>query len=108
MSYSQSMRLASFIGAIFLFVVAISACSSPESALIGKWEEIGYEDNVLEFFKDGTVLWGDMTLNYRILDKDRIRIDSGNLSLTLDYSVTRNSLTISDGIDTSEFRHISK
>ena len=108
MSYSQSMRLASFIGAIILFVVAISACSSPERALIGKWEEIGYEENVIEFFKDGTVLWGEMTLNYRILDKDRIRIDSGYSALTLDFSVSRNRLTISDGEDSSEFRRISK
>jgi hypothetical protein len=107
MLHQRSITTCVLLG-LFVLSILLTACSSPESALIGRWEEIGYEENVLEFFKDGTVLWGDMTLNYRILDKERIRIDSGYLSFTLDYSVTRNSLTISDGEDPSHFRRISK
>ena len=68
--------------AVLMLMFAATACRSPQSSIVGKWEaDDGIE--TWEFFKDGTVSvsggWFPVAGNYKFIDRNHMRIDFGGL-----------------------------
>lgn len=66
---------------VVLTLSLLVSCSS-ESAIVGKWSEIGGTETI-EFFKDGTVSVVDngitMGGSYKFVEKDRIKLELSGL-----------------------------
>src|SRR5258708_27341957 len=90
--------------ASLIFTLAVTACKSTESQLLGKWEQVDQSSNIIEFFKDGTVLFGGATLNYKVLDDSHLRLDSLGIAQTLTFSLSGDNLTLTYLGSTSIFR----
>ena len=81
----SQIRDALFVLACAVLMV-LSSCtpSGLEKGIIGKWVEIDGSEK-MEFFKDGTIIVTESTLNmsgkYSFLEKDRIKVELGGLGM---------------------------
>lgn len=77
-----AMKLWQQVSILFVLVILALgdqyAWASPRQAIIGQWQEVGGTE-VLEFFKDGTVVVTDKGMSlggrYQFLDADRIKLE---------------------------------
>jgi hypothetical protein len=89
---------------VLMGVLHLASCSSTESAIIGKWQEIGGEET-MEFFKDGTITGTALGMSfggkYNFVDKDRIKIELGGIGAIVGPRVVKveisgNELSMTD------------
>jgi tetratricopeptide (TPR) repeat protein len=68
-----------FVLATFLLIPLLSPAlaASPEGTLLGKWR--GKEGKIIEFCRDGTLIVNNQGARYRIIDKERMEIDLGEI-----------------------------
>lgn len=81
--------------AVILAFAVIGCSASPGSLLLGKWEEVkdkkqGKPD-VIEFLKDGTLLLGEQSLKYRVIDETRLELGGSGI---ITYKVSKEELTM--------------
>jgi len=70
--------------------------SDPQKEIIGKWEVISEESTgtIYEFFPDGTLSTGAFASKYSFPDQTHIKIDTGNLSVIMEYTISNNELVL--------------
>jgi len=92
------LRLVSVIVILMLATVLVSGCGT-QNNLLGTWE--GEDGEVLEFFKDGTLIITDKFIsasgNYSIIEKNRVRIELDGLwgiagAQVINYEISGNQL----------------
>ena len=75
----------------------LASCSSkPADAIVGKWKQVDGEE-VLEFFKDGTLTttYDNSVETYRFVDENRMRVEgAGKPTMVLTVSITGDELKI--------------
>ena len=76
---------------------AVASCgSTPAHAIVGKWKQVDGQE-VLEFFKDGTLTttYDNSVETYRFLDENRMRVEgAGKPAMVLTVSITGDELKI--------------
>jgi hypothetical protein len=72
--------------------------SNPQNEIIGKWEVISERSTgtIYEFFPDGTLSTDGMASKYSFPDQAHIKIDNGNLSVVLEYTLSNNELILTN------------
>lgn len=70
--------------------------SDPQKEIIGKWEVVSEESTgtIYEFFPDGTLSTGAFASKYSFPDQTHIKIDTGNLSVIMEYTISNNELVL--------------
>jgi hypothetical protein len=94
---------------VTMLVVSAVACKK-DNPLVGRWEEPGNSSHSLEFFQDGTVIRGEenATGNYKIVDDTHLRFDGWGGSVTFEFKISDDTLTLSDGQSTMQFKRVKK
>lgn len=94
-------------------LILLFACtSSPDNAILGKWENISEKSSAtIEFLKDGTLILGNKetaaTAKYRILDKNRMEwIRSDGDTKLIEFKFVENELLLIAEGDEGHFRKI--
>ena len=96
---------------VMLMVVAV-ACKEDNNPLVGKWENPEDRSQSFEFFQNGTVAIGNegitVTANYEIVDDTHLRFDIQGDLLTLEFKISGDTLTLSDGRMPMHFKRVKK
>jgi hypothetical protein len=89
---------------VFTAIALFVSCSA-KSSIVGKWQEIGGDNETLEFFKDGTVsaVAKRMTLagKYSFVDDDHLKLELGGVGalagpLIMRVSISGGELRLTD------------
>jgi len=60
---------------------------------VGKWHQVDTEDDV-EFFKDGTLVWGIFSGKYSFPESSRMKIEIWGMGGTFRVSLSGDTLTL--------------
>ena len=99
-------RKVRFVLVVILLLSVLTACSSPEKAIIGKWQSA---DGTMEFFEDGIVVLDDSSSpgSYTIVDESHIQLGEGFNALLLEFEIAGDTLTLIDGNERIEFTRVN-
>ena len=85
---------------IALTLSLFASCSS-SSSVVGRWRhESGNEGSDIEFFKDGTGILEQRSIDWKIED-NRIIVTSMGIAMSLNFKLSGDELTISYSADPS-------
>ena len=111
------MKTVSIIAMLLLLGIMVTFVGCGEgSALVGKWEGEGYKvygqeelaKDTIEFFKDGTVIFGSKKLEWKI-SKDQLILSEYSYVQTYNYKISGSTLTLTDdGGDEEIYKKVKK
>jgi len=103
-------KITYFIVVVCAGAFLMSCSKSPQSRIIGKWENVRDKTATWEFFKDGTVLIkkGQRSIvdNYTFLDKKHLKFTYPvtQESSVFPFSLSRNKLILKENVE--EYRRV--
>jgi hypothetical protein len=76
-----------------LFIAIAFAGCTGQPSIVGKWHQVA-SDNDVEFFRDGTFVWGAFSGKYAFVETNRIKLDFGLIGATCQVSLSEDTLTL--------------
>mgnify|MGYP001160613942 CR=1 FL=1 len=98
----KSIHLFKWLSTILILAVALTACGSSKSSIIGKWEVVSGTSigTIYEFFQDGTVSFSGFAGKYSWPDHTHIKLEAG-FPMVYEFNLSGDELTLTDSTSQS-------
>jgi hypothetical protein len=101
------MKTVSGIAMLLLLGMMVTFVGCGEgSTLVGKWEKVDDDEMTLEFFKDGTVIYGGDSKREWKIGKDELIIYDSFRTRTYNYKISGSTLTLTGDRDDGIYQKV--